>query len=74
MSEIYSKTNLPIIEPSPTEDFLQDFISFIRSRLNVIGTSLYLLEEAIKYEPYKGEKYIQKIYEEIDLIRNVINQ
>jgi len=74
VSEIYSKTNLPIIETTSSDDFLQDFISFLRSRLNVIGTSLYLLEETVKYEPYKSEKYIQKIYEEIDLIRNIINQ
>jgi hypothetical protein len=36
-------------------------IPFIRSRLDVINTSVYLLEETIKNSDHAGKKYLKKL-------------
>ena len=48
-------------------------IPFIRSRLGVISTSVYLLEETIENLDHEGKKYLKKINEELELIRKFIN-
>lgn len=71
----HTKIESGFLEDNPSaEDFIRDFLSFIRSRLNVIGTSVYLLEESLKQDRYESQKYIRKIYNEIETIRSVINQ
>lgn len=50
-----------------------DFISFLRSRLDIISTSVYLLE-VCWYEGRKDPiKYLKKINEEMESIRKFIN-
>jgi hypothetical protein len=48
-------------------------IPFIRSRLDVISTSVYLLEETIENSDHEGKKYLKKINEELEMIRKFIN-
>ncbi len=51
----------------------ENFISFLRSRLDVISTSVYLLE-VCWYEGRKDPmKYLKKINEEMESIRRFIN-
>jgi hypothetical protein len=55
---------------------LQDFeslLSFIRSRLDVIGTSIYLLENNWSDKTSDPGKYFKKINDEMELIRKLIN-
>jgi hypothetical protein len=52
------------------EDIL---IPFIRSRLYVISTSLYLLEGEMNSRDYDCKKYLKKINEELEMIRKFIN-
>jgi len=55
---------------------LKDFeslLSFIRSRLDVIGTSIYLLENNWSDKTNDPGKYFKKINEEMELIRKLIN-
>ena len=49
------------------------FIHFLRSRLYVINTSLYLLGEYLDNSDQVGKKYIKKINEELETIRKFIN-
>ncbi len=50
-----------------------DFISFIRARLNVIGTSLYLLQDSMP-EDQEQQRYLDKIKQQLDAIIQQINQ
>ena len=52
---------------------LQNFITFLRSRLNVISTSIYLLEATLNPANLEAKKYLNKINEEIEEIRRFIN-
>jgi len=56
------------------EESLEEFLSFIRSRLNIIGTSAYLLEESLDKPDRNSRRYLQKINREIETIRNLINK
>ena len=51
----------------------RNLVSFIRSRLDVISTSLYLLEESCQIENNKTIKYLKKINAEMESIRKFIN-
>ncbi len=53
--------------------FLQDFLSIMRSRLNVIGTSLYLLESSLKAHHHPQQKYLEKMKQELEALRQLIN-
>lgn len=66
-------TSPPNIHSPEKDEFLEDFFSFLRSRLNIIGTSLYLLKESIEENETPIQRYIHKINEEIDSIRKIIN-
>ena len=48
-------------------------IPFLRSRLYVISTSLYLLEDVMSGRDYECKKYLKKINEELEMIRKFIN-
>lgn len=52
----------------------KDFLSVIRSRLNVIGTSMYLLENSLDDNNVTQRRYIEKINEELEMIRKFINE
>lgn len=51
----------------------RNLVSFIRSRLDVISTSLYLLEESCPVENDNTIKYLKKINDEMESIRKFIN-
>ncbi len=51
-----------------------NFMAFIRNRLNVIGTSMYLLENAPDKDQSSRKKYIEKIKLELEIIRKSINK
>ena len=51
----------------------RNLVAFIRSRLDVISTSLYLLKESCQEENIAGIKYIKKINDEMESIRKFIN-
>jgi len=55
---------------------LKDFeslLGFIRSRLDVIGTSIYLLENNWSDKTSDPGKYFKIINDEMELIRKLIN-
>ena len=45
-------------------------VGFIRNRLNVIGTSMYLLENVGESDPFSRQKYINKIKYELKSSEN----
>lgn len=51
----------------------ENLISYLRSRLNVINTSVYLLEASWKEGMGDPTKYFKKINEEMESIRKLIN-
>jgi hypothetical protein len=51
----------------------RNLVSFIRSRLDVISTSLYLLERSCQEENIELIKYLKKINDEMESIRKFIN-
>lgn len=55
------------------KEYYEGLLSFIRSRLNVISTSVYLLQSESQEYSLERFKYLQKINEEIDSIRRLIN-
>ncbi|GEM_PF-2660903 len=52
--------------------FLQDFLTIMRNRLNVIGTSLYLLENSLEAH-HPQQKYVEKMKQELEALRQLIN-
>lgn len=66
-----SPKNYTISVPEENDD--QIIIPFIRSRLDVISTSVYLLEEIMNNSDHEGKKYLKKINEELEMIRKFIN-
>jgi len=54
-------------------EYYERILSYIRSRLNVIGTSLYLLQENFPFHCAEEIKYFNKINEELESIRRLIN-
>ena len=61
------------ISEDPHEKLTQ-LLTFLRSRLNVISTSLYLLETSLDPADNAAKKYLIKINQEIDSIRKYINE
>ncbi|GAB4375634.1 MAG: hypothetical protein Kow0042_21250 [Calditrichia bacterium] len=55
-------------------EYYENLISFIRGRLNVIGTSIYLLQSGLEVTDFENRKYLQKINDELDSIRKLINE
>lgn len=51
---------------------LQEFLSIVRNRLNVISTSLYLLESSLE-APHPHSRYIEKMKHELEALRKLIN-
>lgn len=66
-------TNIDLNETQLVK-YYENLISFIRSRLNVIGTSVYLLQSDLPATDVQSYKYFRKINEEIDSIRKLINE
>ncbi len=56
------------------EEKIHQLLTFLRSRLNVISTSLYLLETSMDPADSAAKKYLIKINQEIDSIRKYINE
>ncbi|GAB4332824.1 MAG: hypothetical protein Kow0037_10700 [Calditrichia bacterium] len=54
----------------------ETILAFIRSRLNVIGTSIYLLETDLNQSAQEipNKKYLKIIKDELDSIRRLINE
>lgn len=59
--------------PAPEIITPNDFLSVIRSRLNVIGASMYLLENSLDRKDCSRLRYVEKIKEELEVIRRLIN-
>lgn len=52
---------------------LKELLCSIRSRLNVIGTTMYLLEEAVKLDTAPKKRYFSKMKKEMETVRQLIN-
>ena len=52
---------------------LQDFLSAIRSRLNVIGASVYLLQDVLDAGNTAHQRHVNKIMHELEVLREIIN-
>ena len=52
----------------------EEFVSLFRSRLNVIGASMYLLEQTIDHKDHLQKKYFDTIRRELDVIREYLNE
>ncbi len=64
----------PFRGPSAPHSHQPDFLSFIRSRLNVIGASVYLLENTLEPVNHVQQRYLEKIKNELEVIRQLINE
>ncbi|RMI17032.1 MAG: hypothetical protein D6681_03815 [Calditrichaeota bacterium] len=65
----------PVCPPTPSTDpdAWEEFLTTIRRRLNVIGTSIYLLQSSLEGEDAALERYMQAIHQEMAAIRKLIN-
>jgi hypothetical protein len=52
----------------------EEMISFLRSRLNIIGTSVYLIQAKLANDEKDVGKYFKKINEQIESIRAILNK
>lgn len=52
---------------------LKELLCSIRSRLNVIGTTMYLLEETVKLDTASKKRYFSKMKKEMETVRRLIN-
>ncbi|MGH1362409.1 MAG: hypothetical protein ACRBF0_02565 [Calditrichia bacterium] len=52
---------------------MQKLLSSIRSRLNVISTTMYLLEESLVLEEAANKRYFSKMKKEMETVRQLIN-
>jgi len=48
-------------------------IEELRTRLNVLSTSLFLLHESTKFEDPKLKRYLKNVNEEMERIRQLIS-
>ena len=53
---------------------LSELLCAIRSRLNVIGTTMYLLEESLALEKAADKRYFSKMKKEMETVRRLINR
>ncbi len=53
--------------------YYEGLLSYLRGRLNVINTSLYLVESSLNNSDGDVIKYLKKINDEMDSIRKLIN-
>jgi len=74
MSETYYSIDTTESSTEQIQQYYENLISYIRSRLNVIVTSVYLLESNWPDKTADGIKYFHKINEEIEAIRKLINE
>ncbi|MEL6822409.1 MAG: hypothetical protein AAFP70_11650 [Calditrichota bacterium] len=54
-------------------EILKELLCAIRSRLNVIGTTMYLLEDAVKLDTASKKRYFSKMKKEMETVRRLIN-
>lgn len=64
---------ISINQKEQQEEFLQELLRAIRSSLTVVGTSFYLLEDALNTEDVAVQKYFQNISKELEHLRKLIN-
>ena len=59
------------------EDILNEYnvmIEELRTRLNVLSTSLFLLHESTSTEDPKTKRYLNSVNQEMERIRNIISK
>jgi signal transduction histidine kinase len=61
------------IIPGPATSY-EHMLEVLRTRLNVLNTSVFLLEDNLSEQDKKTSHYIAKINAELDRIRHLINQ
>ena len=61
------------IIPGPATSY-EHLLEVLRTRLNVLNTSVFLLEDNLSEQDKKTSHYIGKINAELDRIRHLINQ
>ena len=59
------------------DDIIREYDSMIeelRTRLNVLSTSLFLLHESTSSENPKAKRYLNSVNQEMERIRNIISK
>ena len=59
------------------EDIINEYntmIEELRTRLNVLSTSLFLLHESTSTEDPKARRYLNSVNQEMERIRNIISK
>ncbi len=74
MEGIYGRISNSNKKESQNSNQYEEMISFLRSRLNIIGASVYLIQAKLAEDEKDVGKYFRKINEEIESIRKVLNQ
>ncbi len=74
MSETIYSVNTSEPSTEQVQQYYENLLSYIRSRLNVIVASVYLLETNWQDKTTDGAKYFHKINEEVEAIRKLINE
>lgn len=60
-----------------SEDIINEYnvmIEELRTRLNVLSTSLFLLHETTSTENPKAKRYLNSVNQEMERIRNIISK
>lgn len=74
MSEIRRTRLLGELTESQIIEYYENLLSYVRGRLNSISVSVYLLQTAGPEYQFVAPKYFQKINDEIESIRKLINE
>ncbi len=59
------------------EEIIREYnqmIEELRTRLNVLSTSLFLLHESTNTDDPKAKRYLNSVNQEMERIRNIISQ
>ncbi|MGD9488755.1 MAG: hypothetical protein AB7W47_12075 [Calditrichaceae bacterium] len=58
--------------PTGSQDDYQKFIELLRTRLNILNASVFLLQDTLDCEDNKTNGYIKRINNELERIRTMI--
>lgn len=72
--QLPNQSDAPHTDELYQEPLNDNLMAFIRNRLNVIGTSMYLLEKTLQNDPISQQKYINTIKYQLEMLRQSINR
>ncbi|TFH00960.1 MAG: hypothetical protein E4H13_06105 [Calditrichales bacterium] len=74
---VHAEKLKPGFQGNGEDDIIQEYntmIEELRTRLNVLSTSLFLLHESTHTEDPKAKRYLNSVNQEMERIRLIISQ